>query len=184
MRFFIAWVVVLVIAAPGAAEDVLVSPYRDQTLTEIRGLSEKEILELREGRGMGLARTAELNGYPGPRHVLDAVREGRLHLRPDQVQTIQRLCDDMSHEAQRLGLMILKEEWALEREFRKGTISAADVHAGVGRIATLQGELRAVHLRTHLETRPVLSEQQIQRYNQLRGYSADSSPEHKQEHRH
>jgi hypothetical protein len=179
MRFFLAWVVVLSIVAPVAAEDVLTSPYRDQTSTEIRGLTGKEISELREGRGMGLARAAELNGYPGPRHVLDAVRDGRLHLSPEQVQTVQRLFDDMSREAQRLGLTILKEEWALERDFRKGTISAVDLHASVGRIAALQGELRAVHLKTHLETRPVLTEHQIQRYNQLRGYTGGSPQEHK-----
>ena len=36
----------------------------------IRGLSEQEIDDLTNGRGMGLARAAELNGYPGPLHVL------------------------------------------------------------------------------------------------------------------
>jgi len=179
MRSLVTCVIVLSIAAPSAAEDALTSPYRDQTLTEIRGLTEKEISELREGRGMGLARAAELNGYPGPRHVLDAVRDGRLHLSPDQVQRVERLFDDMAREAQRLGDMILKEERALEGEFRKGTIGEADLHAGVTRIAALQGQLRAVHLRTHLEMRPVLSEQQIQHYNQLRGYGASSPQEHK-----
>src|SRR5437899_10272550 len=130
---------------------------------------------------MGLARAAELNGYPGPRHVLDAVGAGRLQLTPDQVQ---RVFDDMSSEAQRLGNMVLKEEWALEQAFRKGAISEADLHASVGRIAALQGDLRGVHLRTYLETRSVLSEQQIQRYNQLRGYSADSPKTQEHEHRH
>jgi hypothetical protein len=179
MRSLIACAIVLSIVAPSAAEETLTSPYRDQTLTEIRGLTEKEISELREGRGMGLARAAELNGYPGPRHVLDAAREGRLHLSPGQLQTVQRLFDDMAREAQRLGDMILKEERALEQEFRKGTIGEADLQAGVTRIAALQGQLRAVHLRTHLEMRPVLSEQQIQHYNQLRGYGASSPQEHK-----
>ena len=174
---------VLSIAVPVTAEDVLTSPYRCQTLTEIRGLTEKEISELRQGRGMGLARAAELNGYPGPRHVLDAVGAGRLQLTPDQLQTVQRLFDDMSSEAQRLGNMVLKEESALEQAFRDG-ISEADLLGSVGRIAALQGDLRAVHLRTHLETRSVLSEQQIQRYNQLRGYSADSPKKQEHEHRH
>ncbi|TMK77059.1 MAG: periplasmic heavy metal sensor [Actinobacteria bacterium] len=179
MRFFIAWVVALSTVAPVAAEDTLISPYRDQTTNEIRGLSEKEISELREGRGMGLARAAEMNGYPGPRHVLDAVREGRLHLSPEQAQAVERLFDDMGLKAKRLGDMILKEERALEEEFRKGTISEAALQRSVTRIAALQGQLRAVHLRTHLEMRPVLSEQQIQHYNQLRGYGASSSQEHK-----
>ena len=72
MRFLLICLV-LSIAAPVTAENVLSSPYRGQTSTEIRGLTENEISELRQGHGMGLARAAELNGYPGPRHVLDAV---------------------------------------------------------------------------------------------------------------
>jgi hypothetical protein len=175
---------VLLIAAPLAADDELTSPYRVQTFTEIRGLTDKEISELRQGRGMGLARAAELNGYPGPRHVLEAVGARRLQLTPEQIQTVQRLFDEMSSEAQRLGNMVLREEWALEQAFRKGAISEADLHASVGRIAAFQGDLRVVHLRTHLETRSVLSEQQIQRYNELRSYSADSPKKQEHEHRH
>src|SRR5438876_9483573 len=106
MRRLMTCVLVLSIAAPSAAQDALTSPYRGQTFTEIRGLTEKEISELRQGRGMGLARAAELNGYPGPRHVLDAVGAGRLQLTPDQVQAMQRLFDDMSSEAQRLGNLV------------------------------------------------------------------------------
>jgi hypothetical protein len=178
MRFFITCVIVLSFAAPVAAEDVLTSPYREQTSTEIRGLTEREIADLREARGMGLARAAELNGYPGPRHVLDAVRDRRLYLSPDQVQTVRRLFDDMEREAQRLGGMVLAEEWTLEREFRNGTIAEAGLDGGVARIAALQGQLRAVHLNTHLKTRLLLSEQQIQHYNLLRGYSSGSPHEH------
>jgi len=179
MRCLMTCVLVLSISAPSAAEDALTSPYRDQTAAEIRGLTEKEISELREGRGMGLARAAELNGYPGPRHVLDAVREGRLRLSPGQLQTVQRLFDVMAREAKRLGDMILEEERALEGEFRKGTISESDLQAGVTRIAALQGQLRAAHLKTHLETRPVRTEQQIQHYDPLPRYGASSPQEHK-----
>ncbi len=65
MRIFITGLIVLSTAAPAVADDVLTSPYRDQTSTEIRGLTEKEVSDQREGRGMGVARAAELNGYPG-----------------------------------------------------------------------------------------------------------------------
>jgi hypothetical protein len=34
------------------------------------GLSEQQVAYLKAGRGMGLALPAELNGYPGPAHVL------------------------------------------------------------------------------------------------------------------
>src|SRR5216117_3582686 len=151
MRFLLICLI-LSMAAPVSAEDELTSPYRGQTSTGLRGLTEKEVSELRQGRGMGLARAAELNGYPGPHHVLDAARAERLRLTPDQAQRVQRIFDDMSSEAQRLGNMVLKEEWALEQRFRKGAIREADLLASVGRIATLQGDLRAVHLRAHLQT--------------------------------
>ena len=70
-----ALVPVLSFAAPLAAQP-LTSPYREQLASEIRGLTAKEIEDFREGRGMALARAAELNGYPGPRHMLDAVEAG------------------------------------------------------------------------------------------------------------
>jgi hypothetical protein len=175
---------VLSMAAPVSAEDELASPYHGQTSTELRGLTEKEVSELRQGRGMGLARAAELNGYPGPRHVLDAVRAERLQLTPDQAHRVQRIFDDMSSAAQRLGNMVLEEERALEQRLRKGAISEPELLASVGRIATLQGDLRAVHLRAHLQTRSLLSKRQIERYDQLRGYTPGSSEKQEHEHRH
>ncbi len=107
-----------------------------------------------------------------------------MHLSPAQVQAVQRLFDDMAREAQRLGNLILAEESTLERQFREGTISESILHAGVGRISALQSELRAIHLRAHLETRSVLTAQQIQHYNQLRGYEGSLTPEHESKQRH
>ncbi len=145
--------------------------------SEIRGLSEREIEDLRSGQGMGLARAAELNGYPGPRHLLEAFETGQLHLNPEQLGTVRQLFEGMSREARRLGDTILREEQALETAFRTGGISEADLQARVGRIAALSGELRLLHLRTHLQTRAILTDHQVQRYNQVRGY-ASGPPEH------
>jgi hypothetical protein len=164
---------VLVAVLPGVvrAQHDLTSPYRQQHSSEIRGLSQQEIDDLREGRGMGLARAAELNSYPGPRHVLDAVQAGQLHLDAEQLSRVKQLFEKMSAQAKHLGEVILKEEQALEASFRERKISDADLKAQVSRIASLQGELRVVHLRTHLETRALLTDHQIQRYNQVRGYT-------------
>lgn len=163
----------LSVAASAAAQPPLPSPYREQLASAIRGLSEGEIEELREGRGMGLARAAELHGYPGPRHVLDAVEAGQLHLNPEQLRTVRQLFERMSGEARRLGGAILTEEQALEAAFRTGAIEEGALRARVGRIAALRGELRAVHLRAHLEARALLTDQQIERYRQLRGYTRE-----------
>jgi hypothetical protein len=184
MRLSLICVVVFSLVGPALAANGLTSPYRDQAATAIRALTQKEIEDLRIGRGMGLARAAELNSYPGPRHVLDAAQAGQLHLTPVQGRTIQGLFDGMSREAQRLGALILKEEQNLEIEFQTGRITEADLQARVARIAALQGQLRAVHLKTHVATRAALTEQQVQHYNELRGYSAGSpqQPEHHNRH--
>jgi hypothetical protein len=42
------------------------SPYAGQEQRPIKALSETEMRDLAEGRGMGLAKAAELNSYPGP----------------------------------------------------------------------------------------------------------------------
>jgi hypothetical protein len=73
---FVALALVVFVTTPLSAQQPLISPYREQLASEIRGLTTKEIEDLREGRGMALARAAELNGYPGPRHVLDGVEAG------------------------------------------------------------------------------------------------------------
>src|SRR3990172_8479974 len=67
------------------------SPYAGLEGREIKALSPEQIQELRNGDGMGLALAAELNHYPGPRHVLELAHE--LALSPkqqDQVQAIEQ----------------------------------------------------------------------------------------------
>jgi hypothetical protein len=46
-------------------------PYAGLEARSIKTLSDQQIGDLRAGRGMGLALAAELNGYPGPMHVLE-----------------------------------------------------------------------------------------------------------------
>jgi hypothetical protein len=172
VRMLTGGLIILSLAAPGVAENVP-SPPPDEV---IRGLTEQEISALLQGLGMGRARAAELNGYPGPRHVLDLVQAGQLSLGPEKVRTAQHLFDRMAREAQRLGDLILREERSLEAEFRADRISETNLHSRALRIAALEGELRAVHLRAHIEMRAALSGPEIQRYNVLRGYV--TAPEH------
>src|SRR6266566_2372668 len=51
------------------------SPYAGQEQRSIKALSDREISDLTEGRGLGLAKAAELNSYPGPLHVLQLANE-------------------------------------------------------------------------------------------------------------
>jgi hypothetical protein len=133
--------------------------------------------ELRQGAGMGQARVAELHGYPGPRHVLDAWRAGELPLSGEQSVRIEAIRETMAREARRLGGQVLDAERALADAFRSGRIDVPTLRADVDRVAALRGALRAVHLRAHLQTRAVLDPDQLARYAELRGRApGDATP--------
>jgi hypothetical protein len=138
------------------------------------GLRADEIEELRQGHGMGQARVAEVQGYPGPRHVLDAWNAGKLSLTREQSVRIQAITHSMALEAQRLGALVLDAERSLALAFGTGEIDAPTLQAGVERITALRGELRLVHLRAHLETRALLGPEQLARYAELRGHRANA----------
>src|SRR5688500_491116 len=67
MRTIVAAIALFASAAAGAAESH--APYAGQQSRDIKSLSEQEIAALLAGQGAGLAKAAELNGYPGPAHV-------------------------------------------------------------------------------------------------------------------
>ena len=46
-------------------------PLCRSTAAPIKALSDHEVSALLDGHGSGFAKAAELNGYPGPTHVLD-----------------------------------------------------------------------------------------------------------------
>ncbi|MEO1209741.1 MAG: Spy/CpxP family protein refolding chaperone [Cyanobacteria bacterium J06638_20] len=139
----------------------------------MRGLTAQEVDDLLQGRGAGFARMAELNRYPGPRHVLDLKDE--LALSPDQAQVIQVVFDDMQTQAQTLGKAIVEQEQAVSQAFATAAITPERLHQQTQELANLYGDLRATHLQAHLEITPLLSAEQIERYDQLRGYTDTSS---------
>jgi Spy/CpxP family protein refolding chaperone len=145
--------------------------YTGDVRREIKSLSAEEVEGLLNGHGMGLAKAAELNHYPGPRHVLELAAE--LRLTPAQRKQTQSAFERMRGEAVRLGRRIVERERELDAMFAKGEIDASRLHAATDGIARLQGELRAAHLAAHLEMRRLLSPQQIAKYDELRGYAGE-----------
>jgi Spy/CpxP family protein refolding chaperone len=145
------------------------SPYAGQAGSEIKALSADEMKALKDGAGMGLAKPAELNHYPGPRHVLDMKEE--IGLSPAQTAELQAIYDRMHSAAVVLGGQIIAKEKALDAEFTAGTIDKSTLADLTSRIGALQAALRAVHLSAHLETRSVLTPEQVSRYDSLRGYA-------------
>lgn len=144
------------------------SPYAEATVREIKALSPEEAADLRNGEGMGFALAAELNGHPGPRHVLDLASE--LALTAEQEVAVGRVFHRMRREARALGAAIVEAERGLDRAFAGGVPPAEEVARRAAEIATLRGRLRAVHLVAHLETARLLTAEQRARYATLRGY--------------
>jgi len=160
---------VLSTAAPLAAQHEHMSPYAGQH-SAIASLSEQELAALRAGEGMGLARAAELNHFPGPRHVLDMADS--LDLTPAQRSDLEGIRAKMSDEAVRIGERIIEREGELSRRFEHRHIDEAGLRSILSEIATLQGDLRFTHLAAHLDTRTILTPEQIEAYDRLRGYAA------------
>jgi len=46
------------------------------------------------------------------------------------------------------------------------------METAIAEIATLQGKLRLVHLQAHLETKQVMTQKQVKKYDELRGYQS------------
>jgi len=144
------------------------SPYAGQEKQEIKSLSEADVEGYLTGQGMGFGKAAELNHYPGPRHVLDMADQ--LDLSSEQVSKIQGIYDRMHEQAVEYGEEILQQEQALDQLFDSQKISRKQMETATSEIANLQGKLRLVHLQAHLETKQVMTQKQVKMYDQLRGY--------------
>lgn len=147
------------------------SPYAGQEKRSIKTLSSDDIKQLSEGRGWGLAKAAELNGVPGPAHLLEMKKE--IELSDSQVEKIQRLFDGMNKKARKLGNQLIELETDLNNAFATRKINKQKLLEKLSAIEKVRKDLRYVHLVTHLETPLILSPKQIARYNELRGYSGD-----------
>ena len=148
------------------------SPYRGEEKRQIKSLSAADIDELSRGGGWGFAKAAELNGVPGPAHLLELKDD--IPLKPGQVTAIQALYQDMNAEARTEGARLIALERALDRRFRENTVTEAILERSLREIGEVRSSLRFIHLKTHLKTPAILTAEQIERYNQLRGYGTAS----------
>ena len=149
------------------------SPYAGDQRRAIKSLSEDQVRELLEGRGMGQARAAELNGYPGPMHVLE--HADAMSLSADQRQATQSLMARHRERARQLGRAVVEAERRLDEAFARRTVDAAALSALTAEVGRAQARLREEHLRTHLEQTALLDERQVRRYNELRGYAGQGA---------
>lgn len=147
------------------------SKYAGQEKREIKSLSESDIDELKNGRGWGLAKAAELNGVPGPIHLLEMKEE--IELSPEQIRKIEDVYQRMKRQAIPLGLELIELEGKLNNHFANGTITEKLLNELLGEIARTYKKLRYTHLAAHLETPTIVTPEQIALYNKLRGYSSE-----------
>lgn len=146
-------------------------PYAGQQDREIKSLSAQDLDELGRGAGWGLARAAELNGVPGPAHLLEL--SGELELDEEQVAAITAIRDRMSQNAVEAGERFVAAERALDEAFASGVPELEELERLTREAGEARAALRLVHLAAHLETPNVVSTAQVERYNALRGYTSD-----------
>ncbi|WMS89031.1 hypothetical protein [Pleionea litopenaei] len=155
--------------------------YSGEELREIKSLSKDRIEGLLEGKGMGYAKVAELNGYPGPKHVLELAEE--LDLSEEQLAKTKSNFSKMNKQARELGQQLIHAERELETLFNVGSVTEAQVISRLENIVQLEAQLRACHVNAHLTQKNLLSAHQVQLYNRLRGYSNPSQHgKHKHHH--
>ena len=173
----LSWLLAAMLAFPGSV--LAASPYIGQTSRSIKALSDQEVADYLAGKGMGLAKTAELNGYPGPAHVLELAAQ--LELSPTQKATTEAIFERMQTRAIDSGKRLIEEERKLDALFASKAISPSLLHQALDAIASLQREVREIHLQAHLEQVEVLNAAQVMNYWHLRGY-ADAGADHRHVH--
>lgn len=165
--------------SPAGSSSHSVQPYAGMDKRAVKSLSEQQIADLQAGRGMGLALAAELNGYPGPLHVLE--HAVALKLTPEQQQRTAALKDAMKAETIPLGHRVIAQESELNTAFANSAITADTLAQITAAIGQTQAALRAAHLRYHITQKELLTPEQLREYSKLRGY--DRGPTEHQGHR-
>ena len=119
----------------------------------------------------GLAKAAELNGLPGPKHVLEL--KDQLKLSAEQSSQVSKIFEKMQSRAKTLGQQLISVEAEMDQKFKEGKIDPAELKKLVDASAKKLSELRYTHLVAHLKTKKVLTEKQVHAYNGARGYTSN-----------
>jgi Spy/CpxP family protein refolding chaperone len=173
--FFVVVSLLAIVALANAG-----SPYAGEETREIKTLSQEEVEGYLNGKGLGYAKAAELNQFPGPKHVLELGEE--LALTTEQTSLTQAVFDDMKAQAITFGIQLVDQERELNQQFASQSIDADSLETLLLDIGALQAKIRYVHLSAHLEQKAILTKHQILLYDQLRGYGTSHNGKHNQSH--
>lgn len=122
---------------------------------------------LLKGLGMGLAMIADMNNYPGPKHVIELKDD--LNLTRDQLKKTEALDKVVSSAAVGKGGEIVQAEEELGKLFEAASISEKSLRSKVEEIAKLRADLRFIHLQAHLRMKQILTPEQIKKYSEMKG---------------
>ena len=152
--------------APGPAATA--TPYAGHDKRTVASLSDADVEAMRDGKGMGFARPAEVNGYPGPMHILELASD--LGLSDAQTADIEALFRRMKTRAREAGEAYVAAEMALDAAFKTRTADSQSVAQLTRDADQRRAEKRLAHLDAHIEAQRILTDTQLQRYAALRGY--------------
>jgi hypothetical protein len=119
-----------------------------QEARRIKELSQSEISGLLAGKGMGFAKPAELNGYPGPAHVLELA--SKLRLSEGQVADSKAIFQKMEQSAQEHGSELVRAERELEALFVDRQATPDTLVQAPERVASTKAKVRNAHLGARL----------------------------------
>src|SRR6202040_1351257 len=121
------WVVAVFAGLSSTALAQSAQPYSGMQNRPIKALSDQQVADLKAGRGMGMALAAELNGYPGPSHLLELADQ--LGLSDAQRNAVRSLFEAMKAETIPIGERLIAQETALDELFAKHKVTAENLAA-------------------------------------------------------
>ena len=164
------------------AAQTATSPYAGEERRAIKALSAEDIDGLLAGSGMGYAKAAELNGYPGPAHVLALADQ--LQLTAAQTAATRTIETTMRADARSWGAALVEAERKLDALFASKRVDERLLRASLEEIGHIQIALRDSHLQAHLAQAKVLDAGQTERYFTLRGYDHSATSGEPPAHQH
>jgi hypothetical protein len=88
---------------------------------------------------------------------------------------IERIYQNMSNIAKSIGAAIIAIEQDMDGAFANNTITQENLKLMLDKSADLYGQLRFVHLSAHFDTVQILTIEQVQMYNTMRGYDSGTT---------
>lgn len=152
-------------AALEEASDAAAEPEAEAAGETPAWLNQREIRQLRDGRGMGMGRVAAVNGYPGPMHVLRQAEE--LELSDEQREQTSALRERIHARSRELGERILAAESRLGDVLAADAVDRDALREALGEIADLRAELRAAHIEAHLDQADILTADQLEKIGEM-----------------